>query len=151
MRTIRSAILLAALSTIPVLAQSTHPTAKKPSSDQNGKSIHVTGCVAADEADAARFTLADDTGATTYRLSGKDVREYLGKRVEVVGNERSKLKIVGGLTPSPNIAGQAGAIDPTRAAMAAQGAEGNAQPGNILVPEFHVTAVKAVPGGCMPK
>lgn len=115
------------------------------------RNLKVSGCIAPDTASAGHFTLTDYTsGTTTYRLTGIDVRRYLGKRVEVVGAAvESKLKIVGGLTPSPNVAGQAGAMDPTRAAMAAQGAEGNAQPGNIEVPEFRVKTVKAVvPDGC---
>jgi len=118
------------------------------------KSITLTGCVARDAADATHFTLADFTsGETTYRLTGAaEVRKYLGKRVTVSGSQvEPKVAIVGGLVPSPNIAAQAGAIDPTRAAMAAQGSEANGRPGTIQVPEVRVRTVREASGGCLSK
>ena len=151
MRTRFVAVLVFAVCAMPLLAQSTDPAEPPQPKDRGGKSVKVVGCVTPDADNASHFALADfTTGAATYRLSGKDVRRYLGKRVEVTGVE-PKLKIVGGLTPSPNVAAQAGAMDPTRAAMAQQGAQGNAQPGNILVPELRVTTVKGVAGACNPK
>jgi hypothetical protein len=143
------AVMLSAACSVPVLAQSTDPPAKK---QQKGKSIDVTGCVTPDGTSADHFTLADlSTGETIYRLTGKDVRDYLGKPVQVVGAVPSKVAIVGGLTPSPNVAAQAGSIDPAQAAMAAMGSEGNAKPGNILVPELRVSAIKSASGNCQPK
>jgi len=118
------------------------------------KSITLTGCVARDAADATHFTLADFTsGETTYRLTGAaEVRKYLGKRVTVYGSQvEPKIAIVGGLVPSPNVAAQAGAIDPTRAAMAAQGSEANGRPGTIQVPEVRVRTVREASGGCLSK
>jgi hypothetical protein len=118
------------------------------------KSITLTGCVGRDAADATHFTLADFTsGETTYRLTGAaDVRKYLGKRVTVSGSRvEPKVAIVGGLVPSPNVAAQAGAIDPTRAAMAAQGSEANGRPGTIQVPEVRVRTVREASGGCLSK
>jgi len=143
--------LLFAVSAFPLLAQTPDTAQKEDSPEKRPKSIKVVGCVAPDADRANHFTLADfTTGMTTYRLSGKDVRRYLGRRVEVVGVE-PKLVIVGGLMPSPNVAAQAGAMDPTRAAMAQQGAQGNAQPGNVMVPELRVSAVKGVEGDCNPR
>ena len=118
------------------------------------RSITLTGCVARDAADATHFTLADFTsGEMTYRLAGAaDVRKYLGQRVTVSGlRVEPKVAIVGGLVPSPNIAAQAGAIDPTRAAMAAQGSEANGRPGTIPVPELRVQTVREASGGCLSK
>jgi hypothetical protein len=118
------------------------------------KSITLTGCVARDAADATHFTLADLTSAeTTYRLTGAaDVRKYLGKRVTVFGSRvETKVAVAGGLVPSPNVAAQAGAIDPTRAAMAAQGSEANARPGTIELPEVRVRTVREASGGCLSK
>jgi hypothetical protein len=134
-----------------VAAQTTTTTA---SANQTGatKSITLTGCVARDASDATHFALADFTsGETTYRLTGAaDVRKYLGKRVTVSGSRvEPKVAIVGGLVPSPNVAAQAGAIDPTRAAMAAQGSEANGRPGTIQVPEFRVRTVREGSGGCV--
>lgn len=116
------------------------------------KSLTLTGCVAPDSAKAGHFTLADfTTGAPTYRLAGKDLRRYLGRRVELIGAAAPpKLVIVGGLTPSPNVAAQAGALDPAEVARANLGAGGNASPGNIVIPELSVKTVKTIAGGCPP-
>jgi hypothetical protein len=133
--------------------QTTTPTSSATKKDAT-KPITLTGCVARDAADATHFTIADFTsGETTYRLTGAaDVRKYLGKRVTVFGSRvEPKVAIVGGLVPSPNVAAQAGAIDPTRAAMAAQGSEANARPGTIQMPEVRVRAVREASGGCLSK
>ena len=61
-------------------------------------------------------------------------------------NDPQGLTIKGGLTPSPNVAAQAGAMDPARAAMAAAG--GAAGPGTVDLPEFKVKSVRPVSGGC---
>lgn len=148
MRAIHLVASLLAVAASGIAAQSTPP---QPSS-KPPKSITLTGCVAEDTANAGHYSLQDfSNGTTTYRLTGTDVRKYLGRRVELVGAAQPpKLKIVGGLTPNPNVAAQAGAIDPTKAAMAAQGAEGNAQPGAIEVPVLKVRTVRAVQGDCGP-
>jgi hypothetical protein len=146
MRTTQLSALLVAATVAAAAAQSTAPeSASKPP-----KSITLTGCVGEDAGNAGHYTLTDfSSGLTTYRLTGTDVRKYLGRRVQLIGAAQPpKLAIVGGLTPNPNIAAQAGAIDPTRAAMAAQGAEGNAQPGSIEVPVLKVRSVRAVAGSC---
>jgi hypothetical protein len=137
----------AALAAQATSGSTTAAQAKK----DNPKSLTLSGCIAPDAANAGHYTLADfTTGTTTYRLAGTDVRRYLGKRVEIVGSavEQSKLKIVGGLSPSPNAAAQAGAMDPAEAARANLGADGNARPGNIVVPELNVKTVKAIGGPC---
>src|SRR6185503_10332135 len=69
----------------------------------------VTGCVSRDEA-GEHFTLADVKNGT-FELVGGDVRKYVGKRVEAKGTARP-FRLTGGLWPTPNIAAQAGAIDP---------------------------------------
>ena len=82
-----------------------------------------------------------------YRLTGTDVRDYIGRRVQIVGGVQSKrFTIVGGLTPNANVAAQAGAMDPARAATAAAG--GAAGPGSVELPEFRVKSVRPVSGGC---
>ena len=134
-------------------AQTTTTTSSATKKDAT-KSITLTGCVARDAADATHFALADFTsGDTTYRLTGAaDVRKYLGKRVTVSGlRVEPKVAVVGGLVPSPNVAAQAGAIDPTRAAMAAQGSEANGRPATIPVPEVRVRTVREASGGCLSK
>jgi hypothetical protein len=76
---------------------------------------------------------------------GTDVREYVGQHVEVSGVASRRVQIVGGLYPSPNVAAQAGAIDPNQAAIAA--VSGPAAGGRPPV-EFRVKSVRAIPGPC---
>jgi hypothetical protein len=84
----------------------------------------------------------------TFHLDGNDLRQYLGKRVQVTGFRLGKLDVVGGLTPSPNVAGQAGAIDPSRAATAAiPGGAARTTEGTPVV-EFQVRKIQTVKGTC---
>lgn len=110
--------------------------------------ITLSGCVVPDLTRPGKFALTDIGDAEGYRLVGMDVRDYLGKRVELAGERPRRLKVTGGLYPSPNVAGQAGAIDPTKAAIAAaQPNTTGAQP----MSELRVRSVRAVPGSCPEK
>ena len=93
--------------------------------------LTLSGCVQKSETPAGQFMLAD--GSSIYRLTGVDVRDYVGRRVEVVGRAPRRLKIVGGLFPSANVAAQAGDMDPARAATAA--ADASARNGTGAAPE----------------
>jgi hypothetical protein len=111
-----------------------------------GKMLTLSGCVERSDTTPTQYTLVDEKEGT-YRLTGTDVRDYLGKKVQIVGaSPTGRLKIVGGLTPTANIAAQAGAMDPARAATAASG--GSAGPGNVSLPEFKVKTVRPVSGSC---
>jgi hypothetical protein len=122
-----------------------NPT-KTPKTNQN-KPITLTGCVTRSESSTGPYTLSDAT-AGAYRLTGVDVRDYVGRRVQIVGGSvvPRRLSIVGGLQPSANVAAQAGNIDPARAATAAAG--GSAGPGSVQLPEFKVKSVRPVSGSC---
>jgi hypothetical protein len=112
------------------------------------KPIVMDGCVSAD-ATTGRITFTDTDGGQ-YRLTGTNVGRYVGRRVQIVGGPATKrLRIVGGLTPSPNVAGQGSAIDPVQAAMAAQGSQTGV--GSPQLPEFRVSRVSAVTGTCTPQ
>ena len=106
----------------------------------------LSGCVAAGPDGRKDYTLADASLGETYLLKGVDVREFIGKQVQVTGSTSKRLRIGGGLYPSANVAAQAGAIDPTKAAMAGQ----SGPTANALKPvaEFKVKSVRAVPGAC---
>ena len=123
-----------------------------PSTKDASKPITLIGCVQPSASAPNQFTLADDGAPKRlahYRLSGANVKKYAGARVEIVGavvNQR--LKIVGGLLPSPNAAGQAGAMDPTRAAIAGGAGGTNSGTGNADLPEFRVKSVRPVAGAC---
>ena len=98
--------------------------------------------------DPDRYTLEDKKAGAKYRLTGVNVRDYIGQRVQIVGGvvQTKRLTIKGGLTPNANVAAQAGAMDPARAAVAAAG--GAAGPGTVELPEFRVKSVRPVSGGC---
>ena len=116
-------------------------------SQKAARTISLSGCVVRSEKTPIQYTL-DDTAEGKYRLSGLNLRDYIGQRVQIAGAivETKRLTIKGGLTPSPNVAAQAGAMDPARAAMAAAG--GAAGPGTVDLPEFKVKSVRPVSGGC---
>jgi hypothetical protein len=140
MRTHFLASLVLASATTAIGAQfSSTPPPSSPTTvpKQAEKTMTLLGCVQGDDASADSFTLSDKKAGPSYRLSGTDVRAYVGRRV----------RIVGGLVPSPNIAAQASAIDPAIAAMATAGRNlagtGNAQP-----LEFRVARVRPVTSSC---
>jgi hypothetical protein len=91
----------------------------------------------------------DESGGTRYRLSGKSVRKYAGRMVRLIGGPNNrKFAIRGGLWPSANVAGQAGAIDAAQASIARQPGGANAGTGGIELPEFRVVSVRSVEGSC---
>jgi hypothetical protein len=140
-----AAVLGVAVMLAPLAAQD---KAQKPAKPEPApKVISLSGCVVRGESVPNQYTIEDkDNG--TYRLTGTDLRDFIGKRVQLLGAEPStrRLKIVGGLMPNPNVAAQAGDMDPARAAVASAG--GSAGPGNVQLPEFRVKSVRPVSGGC---
>jgi hypothetical protein len=111
------------------------------------KTVSLSGCVVRAENTPDRFTV-EDAAEGKYRLSGLNLRDYLGQRVQLAGAivETKRLTVKTGLTPNPNVAAQAGAMDPARAAVASAG--GAAGPGAVELPEFKVKSVRPVSGGC---
>ena len=110
------------------------------------KTISLTGCVVRGEAGPNEYTISDPAEGP-FRLTGMKLRDYVGKRVLIAGGVQNKrLQIKGGLWPNANVAAQAGAIDPTQAAMANAG--GAAGPGVVQLPEFRVKGIRPVAGGC---
>jgi hypothetical protein len=128
--------------TAVVLACATSVIAQQPA--KKPTALTLSGCIKKGDTATGGFTLAD--GENTYRLSGVDVRDFVGQRVEVVGGAPRRLKIVGGLTPTPNVAGQAGDMDPSRAAMAAAEAANKNGTGAVL--EFRIRSIKPLAGAC---
>jgi hypothetical protein len=110
---------------------------------KNG-TVTLDGCVEASQTAKNAFTLDED--GRTYVLKGVNVRDFVGKHVEVIGAMPKRLTIVGGLYPSANVAGQAGAIDPTKAAMAGQSGPTSQSPKPTV--EFTVKSVRLLSGTC---
>ncbi len=127
-------------------ATSTLTAAQSPDTPQKGTNLTtLSGCV--DSSNRGRsFTLSDTLGET-YSLKGINMREFVGKRVEITGTPR-KLVIAGGLYPSPNVAAGAHGMDHTQAAMAAQAGPNSNMP---RPPEFTVKSVRALQGSCVAK
>ena len=123
-------------------AQQEKSSGKKPP-----KTVSLSGCVVRGEKASDPYTI-EDTTEGKYRLSGVNLKDYLGQRVQIGGAivETKRLQIKGGLTPNANVAAQAGAMDPARAAVASAG--GAAGPGSVVLPEFKVKSVRPVSGGC---
>jgi hypothetical protein len=132
------------------LAAQTTPAETKTTKGST-RPLTLIGCVSSDDANADQVTFLDEKSGTVYRLSGADAREYIGRHVQIVeAPDSKKVKIRGGLSPSPNAAAQAGSIDPTQAAMAAQGSTTRGT-GTAELPEFRVKTVKPVQGTCPQK
>jgi len=142
MRHITFALGLLFLSTLSIGAQE-----KKAPAKAGPKTISLSGCVVRGETAPDQFTIEDSTEGK-YRLTGLKLRDYVGQRVLIAGAvvETRRLIIKGGLTPNANVAAQAGAMDPARAAVASAG--GAAGPGTVDLPEFKVKSVRPVSGGC---
>jgi len=126
-----------------LLAQtSTTPKTDKPTA------ITLTGCLSGKPLVSGDFTFVDATSGSKYRLTGKGLKKYAGQQVEIVSRPDRSFAIKGGLYPSPNVAAQAGALDPAQEAIARQpGGPSNGTSGAEL-PEFRVARVRAVPGAC---
>src|SRR5882724_8181537 len=134
-------VMTALLLVVPPTAQT------KPSAKPAPKVITLSGCVERNGAAPGQYTLSDGgKGGAVYKLTGTDVRDYVGRRVEVIGQGPRRFTIAGGLTPSANVAAQAGAMDPARAAVASAG--GSAGPGTVDLPEFRVKSVRPISGAC---
>jgi hypothetical protein len=131
-------VMLVLASTATVAAQQKKEPLKKPST------VTLTGCVQKSETPTGGYTLSDQTGI--FRLTGVDVRDFVGRRVQIVGGQPRGLKIKGGLYPSANVAGQAGAMDPARAATAATDAAAAQATG--APPEFRVRSIRPITGSC---
>jgi len=137
--------LLAALALASAAAISAQQPDTNTSKSKSKKptTITMSGCVQKADSPDGGYTLFD--GTTQFRLTGADVRNYVGRRVEVTGGDDKRLKIVGGLLPSANTAAQAGNMDPARAATKAADAS---MVNGTGTPEFRVRSVKPVTGSC---
>lgn len=133
---------------ISAAAKGTAPDAKPKQKDKpKDEMITISGCVERIEKSPGQYTLEDSASGIKYRLTGTNVRDFVGKPVLIIGGSNAKkLVVVGGLTPNPNVAAQAGAMDPALAAVAAQ--PGSSGPGTVDLPEFKVKTVRPGTGGC---
>jgi len=130
-------------------AQSPPPsTAKTTDKVDPNKPVTMNGCIVRDSSTAKDFTFTDSANGFKYHLSGQDVSKFAGQPLQIVGVvDTRKLKVKTGLYPSPNVAAQAGAMDPGKAHVAALGG-GTTGSGSGDIPTFKVAQVSAVKGEC---
>lgn len=137
-------------SAIPALAFVATLSAQAPASAPSGSKqekpgpVVLTGCVASPT--PGTFTVEDEKKGR-FELTGRKLDIYIGKRVQVRGSGGG-LHITTGLYPSPNVAAQAGAIDPVQAARAAMPGSPEYNANNAPLPTLTVKQVKALPGSC---
>ncbi len=139
-------LLIAAVCVLPLEAGAQSQTPAGTTSDKKPAPITLAGCVSEKPA-SGNFTFTAKDG-TRYRLSGKNIKKYAGQEVEIVSGEAKKLTVKGGLLPSPNVAAQAGAIDPGQAAIAAQPGGSASATGDAALPTLEVGRVHALGGSC---
>jgi hypothetical protein len=139
-----SRILAAALVTVfAVTVEAQDKQDKKAPPSQ----LEFTGCVSVTPEANGQFSFVEADGGGTYRLSGKGLKKYAGQRVTIVSESSNKgLKIRTGLWPSPNVAAQAGALDPAQESIARQ--SGGAASVPEPAPELRVVRVRGVEGAC---
>jgi hypothetical protein len=113
------------------------------------RELRLNGCIARDRVPPGQFTFLEKESGFKYRLTGKGLKKFVGQRVEIVGGPPGKrVTFRTGLLPSPNVAGQAGAIDPAQAAVARFPGGAADATGLAPLPEFHVIRLRGVDGGC---
>ena len=127
--------------------QADKPAAKTPGVES--KEIRLNGCISKDAVRPGQFNFLDNDSGGKYRLTGKGLRKFVGQRVEIVGGPPGKgVTFRTGLWPSPNVAAQAGALDPAKAAVANLPGGAADAVGASPLPEFHVVRLRNVDGGC---
>jgi hypothetical protein len=113
------------------------------------KEVRLNGCISRDGIRPGQFNFLDNDSGDKYRLTGKNLKKFVGQRVEVVGGPPGRgVTFKTGLWPSPNVAAQAGAMDPAQAAVARMPGGAADAPGASPLPEFHVVRLHGVEGGC---
>ena len=145
MRPVMTSVLVGAF----IISAITSSADQSKSSKKPPKIVTLSGCLERDEIAPDQFTITDPEAGGRYRVSGKDFREYVGRRVQLDGGVVVKgLTIKGGLQPTANIAAQAGALDPSRAAVQAQTQPKATKVDDEALPEFRVKKIQASAGGC---
>ena len=142
--------ILSVLAAALLLAQAAAPA--PPAKTDPNQPMTLNGCVTRDYTDsknANAYTFVDNTDGSRYRLKGRSISKYSGMAVQIVGVvDTKKVKVVGGLYPSPNVAAQAGAIDPAKAAVAALPGGPTTGIGNVDLPTLNVTRLSLGSGEC---
>jgi len=137
---------------VALLSAQSQTGAKTDTKTDPNAPVTLNGCVTRDYADsrnANAYTFIDNADGNRYRLRGRSVSKYSGMSVQVTGViDTKKVKFVGGLYPNANVAGQAGALDPAKAAIAAMPGGTASGTGNVELPTLNVTRLSLGQGEC---
>jgi hypothetical protein len=145
------AAMLMLLPVAPGLAQAKKDTPARQSAERDGgpKEIRLNGCISRDDIRPGQFNFREEDSGNRYQLTGKNLKKFVGQRVEIVGGPPGKgVTFKTGLWPSPNVAAQAGAMDPAKAAVARMPGGAADAPGANQLPEFKVVRLRGVEGAC---
>jgi hypothetical protein len=131
-----AALVLQLIGTLSAQGQTKTPT-----------TVELTGCVSLSPSADGQFVFIDGASGGSYHLNGKNIKKYAGQRVTIVGDPRSKrIQVRTGLWPSPNIAAQAGALDPAQESIARH--SGGTNMPDARAPELRVVRMNGVEGAC---
>jgi hypothetical protein len=140
--------LVTAMLVLQAAATASAQDAKTPAKEAS-KELRLNGCISRDARTPGQFNFREDDSGDRYRLTGKNLKKFVGPRVEIVGGPPGKgITFKTGLWPSPNVAAQAGAMDPAQAAVARMPGGAADAPGASALPEFHVIRLRGVEGAC---
>jgi hypothetical protein len=125
------------------------PAGQSTKRDAGPDELRLNGCISRDTKMPGQFNFLDNDSGFKYHLTGKNLKKFVGQRVEIVGGPPGKgVTFKTGLWPSPNTAAQAGALDPAKAAVARMPGGAADAPGASTLPEFHVVRLRGVDGTC---
>jgi hypothetical protein len=128
-------------------AQAAKPSSK--GSATESKEIRLNGCISRDTVRPGQYNFLDNDSGDRYQLTGKGLKKFVGRRVEILGGPPGKgVTFRTGLWPSPNVAAQAGALDPAKAAVANLPGGAADAVGVSPLPEFRVVKLRGVEGAC---
>ena len=138
------AAMLLFLPPAPVSAQAAQAPAK-----DAPKGMRLNGCISRDTILPGQYNFREQDSGDRYRLTGKNLKKFVGQRVEIVGGPPGKgVTLKTGLWPSPNTAAQAGALDPAKAAVARFPDGASDAAGVSPLPEFRVIRLRGAEGAC---
>src|SRR6184192_1190695 len=141
--------LLAAMLLLLPAAPGFAQAAKAPAKDAP-KEMRLNGCISRDNILPGQYNFREDDSGDRYHLTGKNLKKFVGQKVEIVGGPPGKgVTFKTGLWPSPNTAAQAGALDPAKAAIATLPGGAPDSPNQAALPEFHVIRLHDVEGACL--
>ena len=141
-----NSLIAATVSAVVLMPVVSAQQPQPPAPASTPKPLTLTGCVSS-TATSGQYTFAEVDGLREYRLNGKDISKFAGRRVEVVGGESGKgLTVKGGLWPAPSGGARGVALDPAQEAVARNrpGNDGTAR----AVPEFRVSRIRLANGDC---